>query len=174
MTELALTGMDAIPLRGADLASSLREKITDSVIELTVRGGAPPVLVTVLVGTNASAEAYRASIRRTLRTVPIEHHSINLPVETTKSRFIDTLTGLNRDPLVTGVMVLMPLPEHIGHDAVLEVLSPLKDVDGITPTNAGRMHLGLPSLKPSTPQGGIELLDHYDIPIAGSRIAVIG
>jgi len=59
-------------------------------------------------------------------------------------------------------------------EVVIEHLSPMKDVDGITPTNAGRLHLGLPSLRPSTPQGGLEILDHYGIDLAGCHAVVIG
>jgi len=161
-------------LRGKELTSRLREDIAQSAHTLTLRGGALPLLVTILIGSNPSAEAYRASIVRTLRTVSIQHRALTLPAETTKSTLIETLHELNGDSQVTGILVLMPLPEHISPDTVLEYLSPLKDIDGITPTNAGRLHLGLPSLRPSTPQGGIELLDHYGIPIASARIAVIG
>ncbi|HEX5499502.1 MAG TPA: bifunctional 5,10-methylenetetrahydrofolate dehydrogenase/5,10-methenyltetrahydrofolate cyclohydrolase, partial [Thermomicrobiales bacterium] len=84
------------------------------------------------------------------------------------------IEALNRSPAAHGVLVLMPLPAQLSADLVLEQLSPLKDVDGITPTNAGRLYLGLPALRPSTPQGGIELLDFYDVPIAGRRAVVIG
>jgi methylenetetrahydrofolate dehydrogenase (NADP+)/methenyltetrahydrofolate cyclohydrolase len=68
----------------------------------------------------------------------------------------------------------MPLPDHLPAALVHEHLSPLKDVDGITPTNAGRLHMGLPSLRPSTPQGGVELLDHYGVELEGRRVVVIG
>jgi len=137
-------------------------------------GCSTPVLATVMVGSDPSAEAYRSSILRTLRRVPIDHAAIDLPVGIDDAGLIDTLERLRADDAITGVLVLMPLPDHLSPAIVYEHLSPLKDIDGITPVNAGRLHMGLPSLRPSTPQGGIELLDHYGVEVAGRRVVVIG
>jgi methylenetetrahydrofolate dehydrogenase (NADP+)/methenyltetrahydrofolate cyclohydrolase len=161
-------------LKGSELATTMRTEIEASIADLLARGGRSPQLVTVLVGKNPSAEAYRASIERTTTRVGIRHRPIELLVTTNESALIREIHALNADPEITGVLVLMPLPSHLNPHAVLEHLSPLKDVDGITPTNAGRLHLGLPSLRPSTPQGGIELLDHYEIQIEGKNVCVIG
>jgi methylenetetrahydrofolate dehydrogenase (NADP+) / methenyltetrahydrofolate cyclohydrolase len=161
-------------LKGSDLAATLRTEIEASIVDLIARGGQVPNLVTMLVGENPSAEAYRSSIVRTTGRVGIGHRPIELPLQTSESELIRQIHALNADPEVTGVLVLMPLPDHLNPHAVLEHLSPLKDVDGITPTNAGRLHLGLPSLRPSTPQGGLELLDHYEIEIEGRNVCVIG
>ena len=161
-------------LRGSPLAARLRAEIQGSIAALIAGGGQPPRLATLLVGHHPSAEAYRASIDRTMRKVGVEHLAHDLPATASAAALIRQLRELNADPSVTGVLVLMPLPEHLPITLVFEHLSPLKDVDGITPTNAGRLHLGLPSLCPSTPQGGIELLDHYGIPIEGKRAVVVG
>ena len=166
--------MTAKLLKGAELAATTRARITTMIEGLAARGGRRPVLGTLLVGENASALAYRASIVRTFARVGIDHRGVDLPSETSPDRFLDSLGGLNDDPTVTGVLVLMPLPQHLPPSLVLEHLSPLKDVDGITPTNAGRLHLGLPSLRPSTPQGGLELLDHYNVPLEGTYAVVVG
>ncbi|MDP9369410.1 MAG: bifunctional 5,10-methylenetetrahydrofolate dehydrogenase/5,10-methenyltetrahydrofolate cyclohydrolase, partial [Chloroflexota bacterium] len=166
--------MTAQILRGGPLAARIREEIAESILRLTKMGGEQPSLATVLVGHHPAAEAYRNSIVKTLARVEIHHRPVDLPAETDPTQFLANIQALNDDPGVTGVLVLMPLPDHLPSDLVLEHLSPLKDVDGITPTNAGRLHMGLPSLRPSTPQGGIELLDHYNIPIAGARAVVIG
>ncbi len=166
--------MTAQILRGGPLATRIREEIAESIHRLTKMGGEQPSLATVLVGHHPAAEAYRNSIVKTLTRVEIHHRPVDLPAETDPTQFLANIQALNGDPGVTGVLVLMPLPDHLPSDLVLEHLSPLKDVDGITPTNAGRLHMGLPSLRPSTPQGGIELLDHYNIPIAGARAVVIG
>jgi methylenetetrahydrofolate dehydrogenase (NADP+)/methenyltetrahydrofolate cyclohydrolase len=161
-------------LKGADLAASMRARISTMIETLRSRGGRQPVLGTLLVGDNPSALAYRSSIVRTFARIGIDHRQAHLPGDSTADRFLASLTSLNTDPNVTGVLVLMPLPDHLPSSLVLEHLSPLKDVDGITPTNAGRLHLGLPSLRPSTPQGGIELLDHYRVILEGTRAVVIG
>lgn len=152
----------------------MREEIRESLAELIARGGKPPRLITLLVGAHPSALAYRSSIDRTMTRVGVAHHPIDLPETVAPNAFVRELRSLSSDPEVTGVLVLMPLPAQIPITLVYEHLSPLKDVDGITPVNAGRLHLGLPSLRPSTPQGGIELLDHYSIQIEGKRAIVIG
>ncbi|HEY8445804.1 MAG TPA: bifunctional 5,10-methylenetetrahydrofolate dehydrogenase/5,10-methenyltetrahydrofolate cyclohydrolase [Thermomicrobiales bacterium] len=161
-------------LKGAALAARMREEITAAIDQLIARGGRPPRLVTVLAGEHPSALAYRSSIARTMARVGIEHVPLDLPEDITERAMVRELHVLSSDPEVTGVLVLMPLPPQVPMTVVYEHLSPLKDVDGITPTNAGRLHLGLPSLRPSTPQGGIELLDHYGIPIEGKRAVVVG
>lgn len=166
--------MTALLLKGGELAATMRDRIAGLIDELVSRGGKPPRLATLFVGDNASALAYRNSIVRTFARIGIDHLPVDLPHETPAEYFLDHLRTLNDEPDVTGVLVLMPLPSHLPSSLVLEHLSPLKDVDGITPTNAGRLHLGLPSLRPSTPQGGIELLDHFAIPLEGTRAVVIG
>lgn len=161
-------------LKGAALARQLRAEIAAARLRLNSLAGTPPVLVTLLVGANAAARAYRSSIDRTFAKVEIEHRGIELPAETGSDELVETIRRLNVDAQVTGVLVLMPLPEHLDPHLILEHLSPLKDVDGITPTNAGRLHLGLPSLRPSTPAGGLELLDFHGIALEGAEVTVIG
>jgi methylenetetrahydrofolate dehydrogenase (NADP+) / methenyltetrahydrofolate cyclohydrolase len=161
-------------LKGAPLARRLRDEIAAARAHLSALGGPPPVLASMLVGKNAAAIAYRGSIDSTFRKVEIEHRHIELPSTTTADHLLDQIRDLNENPDITGLLVLMPLPNHLDPHLVLEHLSPLKDVDGITPTNAGRLHLGLPSLRPSTPAGGLELLDFYRISLPGSNVVVIG
>jgi methylenetetrahydrofolate dehydrogenase (NADP+)/methenyltetrahydrofolate cyclohydrolase len=161
-------------LRGSEVAAALRESVVESIERLTALGGRVPTLATLMVGGNSSSDAYRTSIARTFKRIGIAHHPINLPASTTEEELIGALVSLNNDETVTGVLTLMPLPDHLRAETVLEYLSPLKDVDGITPTNAGRLHMGLPSLHPSTPQGGIELLDHFGIDLTGKNVTVVG
>ncbi len=161
-------------LRGRALATRLSAEIADSRDRLEKCGGRPPVLVTLLVGRNNAAEAYRTSIERTFASIDVAHRGLKLPSSSTSQSLVSALNDLNHDDGVTGVLVLMPLPVHLSSHVVLEHLTPLKDVDGITPTNAGRLHLGLPSLRPSTPQGGVELLDYYGIELEGRNVTVVG
>lgn len=161
-------------LKGSELAAHLRAEIAASMAHLRQLGAPAPVLVTLLVGENAAARAYRTSIARAFKRVQIEHRPKELPTTTSESDLVLAIQALNRDPEVTGVLVLMPLPPHLDAHLILEHLSPLKDVDGITPTNAGRLHLGLPSLRPSTPEGGLELLDFHGIELPGKEITVVG
>ncbi len=141
--------MTAQVLRGAGLAGRLRAEIDTSIADLVARGGRPPRLATVLAGRNASSEAYRGSIVRTLEKVAIDHIAVDLPGDIARIEFIRALDELSTDPAITGVLVLMPLPSHLPTEIVHEHLSPLKDVDGITPTNAGRRTAGRSAPQPS-------------------------
>lgn len=161
-------------LKGAELAAKLRVEIAASKAHLRQLGGAAPVLVTLLVGEDPAAQAYRTSIARAFTRVNIVHQPMTLPATTSASDLVIAIQALNHDAAVTGVLVLMPLPAHLDAHLIIEHLLPLKDVDGITPTNSGRLHLGLPSLRPSTPQGGLELLDFYGISLPGKEITVVG
>jgi len=170
----SVTSVETRQLRGAALAKRLRAEIAAAKIHLRDRAGATPVLATLLVGRNAAALAYRSSIDRTFRRVEIEHRHVELDSRISNEELVTAVQRLNADPEITGVLVLMPLPGHLDPHLILEHLSPLKDVDGITPTNAGRLHLGLPSLRPSTPAGGLALLDFHGVALAGAKITVIG
>lgn len=161
-------------LRGSALAKRLRADITTAKTRLQGMTGRNPVLATLLVGQNPAALAYRGSIDRTFKKVEIDHRHVELDESISDDQLINEVQRLNDDDEITGVLVLMPLPDHLNPHVILEHLSPLKDVDGITPTNSGRLHLGLKSLRPSTPAGGLELLDFYEIPIEGANITVIG
>ena len=172
--QLGTTRPETRILKGVQLAKRLRGEIAAAREHLLARGGPAPVLATLLVGDNAAALAYRASIARTFARVEIEHRAIERPAGLSSHDLMQTLRGLNEDPAITGILVLMPLPTHLDPQVVIENLSPLKDVDGITPTNAGRLHLGLPSLRPSTPAGGLELLDFHQVPLDGAKVTVVG
>lgn len=161
-------------LKGATLAKRLRAEIAAAKTYLRELGGREPVLASLIVGDNPAALAYRASIDRTFAKAEIEHRHIELPSTTTSDELIAAVGRLNDDPAISGVLVLMPLPDLLNPELILEHLSPLKDVDGITPTNAGRLHLGLPSLRPSTPAGGLELLDFHGVDLAGAQVVVVG
>ncbi len=152
----------------------LRQTISNAKDLYAEQRGQGAVLATVLVGKDGAALAYRASIERTFKKVEIEHRKVELDASITNEQLGDALRSLNNDPDITGILVLMPLPEHLDSHVILETLSPLKDVDGITPVNSGRLHLGLPSLKPSTPAGGLELLRYYGVELEGANIAVVG
>lgn len=166
--------IDTRILKGSALARRLRAEIGAAKIHLESLTGHTPALASLLVGNDGAALAYRASIDRTFKKVGIQHRHVELPATTTSEALEDVLQELNNNPEITAILVLMPLPDHLDPHLILEHLSPLKDVDGITPTNAGRLHLGLPSLRPSTPAGGLELLDHSHVVLEGRRVVVIG
>ncbi len=145
--------MTAQLLRGAGLSGRLRSEIEIAIGRLTDSGAPPPALATVLVGEDPSALAYRSSIERTLGRVSISHQPVNLPIDIDRDAFSAEIRRLSNDAAVTGVLVLMPLPNHLPQALVYENLTPLKDVDGITPVNAGRMHMGLAIAATEHPAG---------------------
>jgi methylenetetrahydrofolate dehydrogenase (NADP+)/methenyltetrahydrofolate cyclohydrolase len=104
----------------------------------------------------------------------LEHEDILLPVAATTGRVVEAIERLNDRRDIHGILVLLPLPSHIHQLDVISAIAPGKDVDGISPTSVGRLHLGLPTLHPSTPLAGLEILDYYQIPVAGKRAVVVG
>jgi methylenetetrahydrofolate dehydrogenase (NADP+)/methenyltetrahydrofolate cyclohydrolase len=160
-------------LSGSPPAAALRRQTAAAAALLRDRG-IGLTLATLLVGDEAAASVYRAQIERALQGVGIGHLPVTLPAATDEVRLVRVIEALNLDQGVTGVLVMLPLPNHLPTSLIQEHLSPLKDVDGITPENAGRLHLGLPALRPSTPQGGIELLDYYGIQLSGRLAVVVG
>ncbi len=142
--------------------------------ELVAETGAAPALATILVGSAPASAAYRDAIARAMEGCGIMHTDVLLPVAATTGRVVETIERLNERDDVHGILVLLPLPSHIHGLDVISTIATHKDVDGISPASVGRLHLGLPTLHPSTPLGGLEILDYYQIPLAGKRAAVIG
>lgn len=161
-------------LRGAPVAKRIRIEVQRAATDFEHQAFAKPALATVLVGSAPPSSAYRDAIARAMGGCGIVHHDVLLPVAATTGMVVEAIEQLNARPEVHGVLVLLPLPAHINALDVISAIDPIKDVDGISPTSVGRLHLGLPTLYPSTPLAGLELLDYYQIPIAGKRAVVVG
>jgi methylenetetrahydrofolate dehydrogenase (NADP+) / methenyltetrahydrofolate cyclohydrolase len=136
--------------------------------------GFNPILAVVLVGDDPASRAYIGGIERACERVGLDCGLVELPAATTEAGLRAELVALNRRHEVCGVIVQMPLPAHLSPRVVAQTLAPEKDVDGITPTSAGRLALGLPALVPSTPAGGMELLRRNGVALAGRRAVVVG
>lgn len=169
-----MTEIQTRVLRGAAPAKMLHQAIDSAKQLFEDQNGSTPTLATLLVGNDAAALAYRSSIERTFKKVNLRHRKIELAATVSNQQLANAIRALNSDPEINGILVLMPLPSHLDPHVVLETISPLKDVDGISPVNAGRLHLGLPSLRPSTPAGGLELLRYYGVDLNGANVAVVG
>ena len=161
-------------LRGAPVARRVRSEVETAARSFLAETGNSPTLATVLAGSAPPSSAYRDAISQALGACGIVHVDVLLPVAATTSRIVDTIARLNERDDVHGIIVLLPLPPHIHVLDVVSSIAPRKDVDGISPTSVGRLHLGLPTLYPSTPLAGLEILDHYQIPIPGQRAVVVG
>ncbi len=166
--------MTASEMRGKRLEMPIRDEISRQTATLMASGRPRPSLATVLVGDDPAAGSYRASIARTFRRVEVSHRSIDLPASASTAEILSTIDGLNRDDTVTGIMIFLPLPGRKADLAVRDAISPLKDVDGISPTSAGNLRLGRPTLEPACPRAGVALLQSHGVDLAGALVSVIG
>ena len=137
-------------------------------------GGGEVALATVLVGDDPASHSYVRSKRKRAGEVGIrsEHHE--LADDLTQQQVVDVLHGLNDDPAVDGILLQLPLPGGLDGEAATMEIDPRKDVDGLHPTNLGMIVLDKPTLVPCTPNGCMRILDHYDIPVRGANVVVVG
>jgi methylenetetrahydrofolate dehydrogenase (NADP+) / methenyltetrahydrofolate cyclohydrolase len=161
-------------LRGAPVARRVRLEVETAAGTFVAETGNSPTLATVLAGNAPPSSAYRNAISQAMGACGIVHLDVLLPVAATTARIVEAVERLNERVDVHGIIVLLPLPSHVQVLDVVTAIAPAKDVDGISPTSVGRLHLGLPTLHPSTPLAGLEILDHYQIPVAGKRAVVVG
>jgi methylenetetrahydrofolate dehydrogenase (NADP+)/methenyltetrahydrofolate cyclohydrolase len=167
--------MTAVLLDGRLVARDLRARARDELQGIVARLGATPVISIVNVGDNPSAMAYEKAIIRAASGIEMKAESVHLSDSSTQDDLNRAIDRLNDDPSVHGIILLQPLPPHLDRVAVSDRLDPLKDIDGITTFNAGRIfHDDRDVLAPSTPAGGMALLKHYDIEIAGRHAVVVG
>jgi methylenetetrahydrofolate dehydrogenase (NADP+)/methenyltetrahydrofolate cyclohydrolase len=154
---------------GKALAERIRAEVKEDVSELGGLG-----LATILVGDDAASDIYIRLKHKAAEEVGIRSLDIRLPAETSEREVLERVASLNDDDSVTGILVQLPLPEHMDEARVIEAVEPAKDVDGFHPLNAGRLYLGRPILVPATPVGIMALLAEYGIELKGAKAVVIG
>jgi methylenetetrahydrofolate dehydrogenase (NADP+)/methenyltetrahydrofolate cyclohydrolase len=166
--------MAAEIIDGRVLAEKLRAEVTAEVAGLVRDHGLQPGLAVVLVGDDPASQIYVRS--KGEQSLAAGMHSVThrLPTETTEDTLIGLVRELNADPAIHGILVQLPLPGHISEAAVLAVLDPRKDVDGLTVASAGRLASGLPALTPCTPVGCLIMLRETLGSLAGKRALVVG
>ncbi|MDT9012476.1 bifunctional methylenetetrahydrofolate dehydrogenase/methenyltetrahydrofolate cyclohydrolase FolD [Novosphingobium sp. APW14] len=159
---------------GKAFAAALRERVGVAAAAFEIRAGRKAGLAVVLVGDDPASQVYvRNKGKQTVEAgmASFEH---KLPADTTQVDLIALVERLNADPAVDGILVQLPLPGHLDEQAVVERISPGKDVDGLTPTSTGRLALGLPGLVPCTPLGCLMLLKDQLGDLSGKDAVVIG
>jgi methylenetetrahydrofolate dehydrogenase (NADP+)/methenyltetrahydrofolate cyclohydrolase len=154
---------------GKALGAKVREEVAASVAELGHVG-----LATVLVGDDPASHIYIDLKQKAAQQAGMEARDLKLPADLSEEELLATIAELNADDSVDGLLVQLPLPDHIDENRIIEAISPAKDVDGIHPLNAGRLYLGRPTLVPGTPLGIMRMLDEYEIPLEGARAVVVG
>lgn len=169
--------MTAITLDGVATASAVKQELATRIAQLKVQG-VTPGLGTLLVGDDPASRSYVAGKHRDCAEVGIESIRVDLPTTATEADVRAAIRDLNAAPEVTGYIVQLPLPAGHDENAMLELIDPDKDADGLHPTNLGRLVLGiegeLASPLPCTPAGIVEMLRRYDVPIRGRHVTVIG
>lgn len=136
--------------------------------------GVVPGLVAVQVGDDPASKVYVRSKTRAFEQLELVADTIELAAATTEAELLELIDRLNTDEKYHGILVQLPLPAQIDPSRVLEKVSPGKDVDGFHPENLGRLLAGQPRFIPCTPQGILEILDHYDIATAGRHVVIVG
>jgi methylenetetrahydrofolate dehydrogenase (NADP+)/methenyltetrahydrofolate cyclohydrolase len=159
---------------GKAFAAGLRARIADAVPAFTKATGRVPGLAVVLVGDDAASAVYVASKGKATVAAGMASFEHRLPADTKQEDLIALVHQLNADESVDGILVQLPLPKHLDEQAVVEAISPDKDVDGLTPISTGRLALGLPGLVPCTPLGSLMLLKDHIGDLSGKDAIVIG
>jgi methylenetetrahydrofolate dehydrogenase (NADP+) / methenyltetrahydrofolate cyclohydrolase len=157
---------------GKAVASQVKQTLKEEV-EYMKKVGVQPKIATVLVGDDPPSKVYLASKHRAAGEIGIMSENHTLPGFAGEDEVADLIDGLNADPSVNGILLQLPLPQHLDGRRMIERISPHKDVDGLTSENMGLLFYGQANLIPCTPRGVMELLHHYKIPIAGSRAVII-
>jgi methylenetetrahydrofolate dehydrogenase (NADP+)/methenyltetrahydrofolate cyclohydrolase len=161
-------------IAGKAFADGLRARIGEAVQTIRASNGVTPGLATVLVGEDPASQIYVRNKGRATAKLGMESFQHNLPETTSQADLLSLVEKLNKDPAVHGILVQIPLPDHIDPMSVVRAIDPAKDVDGLHPMNAGLLSHGLPSLVPCTPQGCLMLLKDALGDLNGMDAVVIG
>jgi methylenetetrahydrofolate dehydrogenase (NADP+)/methenyltetrahydrofolate cyclohydrolase len=166
--------MSAKIIDGKAIAARLRGDVAREVEAFAAQAGRPPGLATVLVGEDPASAVYVGGKQRACTEVGMVPFDRRLPADASFEDVAGELRGLNENASVSGVLLQLPLPGHLDGAALTAMIDPGKDVDGLTPVNAGLLALGLPGLRPCTPSGVMELLASVDTQLEGAEAVVIG
>ncbi len=166
--------MSARIIDGKAIAARVRAEVAREVEVFTQRAGRPPGLATVLVGEDPASAVYVGGKQRACLEVGMVPFDRRLGAEASFQEVAEELHSLNADEAVSGVLLQLPVPERLDGGALTATINPDKDVDGLTPVNAGLLSLGRPGLRPCTPLGVMELLADTGVPLEGAEAVVVG
>lgn len=166
--------MSAAIIDGKAVAARVRGQVAEEVAAFTQRTGRTPGLATVLVGDDPASAVYVGGKQRACAEVGMRPFDERLPAEATQQQVAETIARLNAEPEVSGILLQLPVPAHLHGPSLTNLIDAHKDVDGLTPVNAGLLSLGLPGLRPCTPLGVIELLSEAGAQLEGAEAVVVG
>ena len=165
--------MSAIIIDGKATSLKLKNQIAQRVEALSAKG-IIPALAVVLIGDNPASHTYVKNKKKTCEALGMRSDLLQFPDTLQEEELLKVIDGLNKDPEIHGILVQLPLPEHIDEFNVILAIDPEKDVDGFHPISVGNMMIGREAFLPCTPHGIIKLLEEYDIDPAGKHAVVIG
>jgi methylenetetrahydrofolate dehydrogenase (NADP+)/methenyltetrahydrofolate cyclohydrolase len=165
--------MTAHLINGKQIAADTQSQIKNRVTALAARG-INPGLAVILVGDNPASHVYVTNKVKSCGSVGMHSVLEQYSADLTQDKLLERIHALNHDPDIHGILVQLPLPKHIDEHAVLEAISPLKDVDGFHLINAGALMTGQPRLRACTPYGVMKMLEHSNIPLRGAHAVIIG
>jgi len=161
-------------LDGKALATEVRARIADDVARLTAEHGVRPGLAAVIVGDDPASQVYVGMKHRASEAAGMRSEQHVLPADTAQEDLESLVRQLNDDDAVDGILVQLPLPDHLDSRAVQELIVPAKDVDALNPYTAGRLAIGDPTFLSCTPYGVLELLAHAGVETSGANVVIVG
>jgi len=165
--------METLLLKGKPVSDSIRlslEPRVQSLIEI----GIVPKLAAIIAGDDPASQVYVRNKARAFEKLSCESQTYRLDSRSSEENVLTIIDRLNNDPSVHGILVQLPLPNHLDSKTILHTISPKKDVDGFHPENLGLLLEGNPNFIPCTPHGVLEILKHYDIPVSGRHAVIVG
>ncbi|MDL2228404.1 bifunctional methylenetetrahydrofolate dehydrogenase/methenyltetrahydrofolate cyclohydrolase FolD [Bacteroidales bacterium OttesenSCG-928-K03] len=159
---------------GKEVSSAIKEEIKKEVSEIIDSGKRAPHLVAIIVGDDPASHTYVNNKEKASVSVGITSTVYKLPANITQEDLLETINFINNDDEIDGMIVQLPLPDHINKDIVINAIDPSKDVDGFHPMNVGKMVTGEDTFLPATPFGILKMLEYYKIETSGKHCVVVG
>ncbi|KQU20658.1 bifunctional 5,10-methylene-tetrahydrofolate dehydrogenase/5,10-methylene-tetrahydrofolate cyclohydrolase [Bacillus sp. Leaf13] len=165
--------MSAQIINGKEIAEAVRQEISKEVQQLREKNIVPGLAV-ILVGDNQASQTYVRNKQKACEDLGMHSVLIKKPADLTQEELIQNIDELNQDDSIHGILVQLPLPGHIQEKAIIEAISPEKDVDGFHPINIGRMMTGQDAFLPCTPYGVMVMLEHIGYELEGKHVVIVG
>jgi len=165
--------MAAQIIDGTQIAETIRAELNIEIATLNEHHVTPGLAV-VLVGENPASQSYVRMKNKACHNIGIYSEQHDLPASTSETELLNLITQLNHNPKIHGILVQLPLPDHINEHTIINAILPEKDVDGFHPVNIGKLLIGQPGFKPCTPYGVQKMLAYAHVPIDGAHVVVVG
>lgn len=161
-------------ISGKEISVKIKDQLKEEVAKIKEKYPRLPKLVVILVGYNQASQTYVRNKERGCQYIGIESEILRHEASFSEADLLKEINDLNNDDSVDGILVQLPLPEHINEDKVLDAIVPSKDVDGFHPENVAKLFLGQHSLVPCTPKGMMVLLDEINYDLTGKEVVIVG